>query len=778
MNITLYIENNLIELSERVEFALNRVYEELYNPTIINNDYSKTIKIPFTTNNNRIFGDIYNIEREYIDGTGMGMYFNPSNKADFTLYFNSGVLMTGYVKLNSVNTVEQVYEINLFGELGNTFTDLKQCTFSTNIIDDSDDGIKYVIPNPLSDSLELTKELVKESWERDTPILDIHDENITDTDIIGFAPVEQGIPKNFKGDTWLNRLGEFETFGNLLNSRHNIDYGGTIIGDGLTERQFGQYRVQYQKPYIYVNKLWQIMVDKSKEICEYPLHLDDIWFNKYNPYYRDLIYLCNDLSDGQDIEEDTNLETVIKLPTDGTFGYQYKATSDKYYSVDRLRFTIESNSVYGNLPESRGYDISPSVYLDIVVESMDGNFSKHFAVISKFNKLDYPPYTPDDGVETVYAYQYYNGNTFVLSFHIDANKSFLGDRFKVRYEWKYKPFTPTPDERRNPYHYQFISYVIGYGGIPQSGGARLFGANSYISIDDSATYTSSIVLSMARIWNPDIKPFDILLNYSKMFGLVFQVDYDNKWINVTCRNEYFKNYKIVDWTDKVNTLNINKIEQPTFESKYVVFNFDDVDGDRYKAYQDKYQLGYGAKRIITDYNFNTDEEKLFDGIKPCNVINEELYTWTQLYGEWVPGSMIPKVVSTEVLFDNLKDGSSANINSCFLFRCDNQNTDSRLRQVYITENTPTEVNNDTYCYISTDTGTPYLRYFVAMNIMPKLSFIDRSGEYSCLFTEPKELYVDKSLLSDLKEQKNIYDTFWRDYINERYSVRNKNGLFK
>lgn len=59
----LYIENQLIELDKDVKFSLNKQFENLDNPTQIINDYSKTISIPNTKNNNIIFGNIFNPDR-------------------------------------------------------------------------------------------------------------------------------------------------------------------------------------------------------------------------------------------------------------------------------------------------------------------------------------------------------------------------------------------------------------------------------------------------------------------------------------------------------------------------------------------------------------------------------------------------------------------------------------------------------------------------------------------------------------------------------------------
>ena len=98
----LFIENKEIELDESVQFAITKQFEDLSNPTNIINDWSKTVSIPFTANNNAIFGHIYNPDRLIVVGnsdTLTGIYFDPSKKLDMRLQDGDNVLMTGYAKM-------------------------------------------------------------------------------------------------------------------------------------------------------------------------------------------------------------------------------------------------------------------------------------------------------------------------------------------------------------------------------------------------------------------------------------------------------------------------------------------------------------------------------------------------------------------------------------------------------------------------------------------------------------------------------------------------------
>ena len=56
--VSLYIENEYIELDNEVQFAITKTFEDLSNPTLIINDWSKTVAIPFTDKNNKTFGQL------------------------------------------------------------------------------------------------------------------------------------------------------------------------------------------------------------------------------------------------------------------------------------------------------------------------------------------------------------------------------------------------------------------------------------------------------------------------------------------------------------------------------------------------------------------------------------------------------------------------------------------------------------------------------------------------------------------------------------------------
>lgn len=85
--IRLFIEEQEIELQEEVQVSITRQLEELTNPTVICNDYTKTVKIPMTSQNNQIFGNIYSPDRITVDQPD-NLLLNMTNGNELTMSGN------------------------------------------------------------------------------------------------------------------------------------------------------------------------------------------------------------------------------------------------------------------------------------------------------------------------------------------------------------------------------------------------------------------------------------------------------------------------------------------------------------------------------------------------------------------------------------------------------------------------------------------------------------------------------------------------------------------
>ena len=128
MNIHLYIGDTEVEFTSKPEILYTYQVDDLTNPTVVKNSFSKTITIKGTKSNNHLFGHYWNVERMQVGGGGNGsnVYFNASKKMDFQLFVGTELYESGYVKLDEVRRVNDDYEydITLYGGLGNFFYNL------------------------------------------------------------------------------------------------------------------------------------------------------------------------------------------------------------------------------------------------------------------------------------------------------------------------------------------------------------------------------------------------------------------------------------------------------------------------------------------------------------------------------------------------------------------------------------------------------------------------------------------------------------------------------
>lgn len=119
--IELYIDNKLVELSDSIDYSLTKSFFDLSDPSKLCDDWSKTIKIPMTENNKKIFGQWQIPNR----ATGMtnggnsqtGMEFSPYAKVGYSLYENGMRIMEGHLKMNKTvySQKDKNFEVTLYG---------------------------------------------------------------------------------------------------------------------------------------------------------------------------------------------------------------------------------------------------------------------------------------------------------------------------------------------------------------------------------------------------------------------------------------------------------------------------------------------------------------------------------------------------------------------------------------------------------------------------------------------------------------------------------------
>jgi len=126
--IELLVNEQLVELSESFQILINKSIADIRNPENRSSDWSKTITIPGTSVNNKLFGHLFEVG-DSITGTS----FNPNKKANCTVLLDGMEQMRGFIRLTQINVLDNddiEYQATIHGESANLFTDIENAKLS------------------------------------------------------------------------------------------------------------------------------------------------------------------------------------------------------------------------------------------------------------------------------------------------------------------------------------------------------------------------------------------------------------------------------------------------------------------------------------------------------------------------------------------------------------------------------------------------------------------------------------------------------------------------
>ena len=839
VNIQLYLENQEVELDNKVQFPLTKQFEHLWNPTDILVEYSKSINIPASNKNNKIMANAYRLDRKFAvtpSGINIGMELDPLKRIPMKLIYNGKVILDGYAKYSSstVNNKKTYYTFNLYGALGDVFQTLMDCVVDEKKLTDEqkaedDGGQKYVIKSLWDEEL-IDRLFVESSWSH----TDVNFDYLWNPhNCVGMAPAYRGLYDNFEstsalGLNWYTILdGVYPTEAqsiedqlksrwrtNLINNGYTaeqadnridaLDYN-TIVPKGLSEHQLQQFRSYEQKPFIYAHALIKLFQNKCKELTGYTINLDHSWFSPNNPYYSNLCYMFDYLSvKGNTLSSGMPLTGYATRNYTTQTSYSYpnnnvKLTSTATYNItdtDVLNkgnitvkpFTIGVRHQTPKLSQHNDYtkcrielEKFTEVLVQVKITTGKGTQNKYFwgatGVLGETSALSSPDtslYTTDNFIQMTEDTKYDTdtgnligtGYITIPSFKIEH---YSGDSIKIEYNvsmFCVKQSGGGILSGRYAYGNEFIGYIR-----PTTNDGRYYVV--YPNVEYDANWRTSTTCGIKNLYTKDEPLFNVVLQYTKMMGLVWKVDYHTKTIEIMPRSRYFNDYKVVDWTNKVDKAKGMTIEPVSFNSKYVTFNYEDIDGHRYSGYRNKYGVDYGEKKIRTKYNFDANETKLFkDKIYPSSASCKAYPSISDLKS-WNTVDMLP-TRSSEVNFIDAEDNDEqkAITISNWYFRGPNKVTTGYY---YISDVSSIELEQDKYFWL----GNGMLDYYgigTMIKSLPQFSPVYKSTIngliFGCLFNCPNEDYTYDSSLSAANGNY-IYDICWSEYVNERYNANNK-----
>lgn len=645
--VELFIEDKQVEFTSPPEIHMTYTHEDLHNPTVVKNSYSKTLTIDGTPKNNQIFGTYFNMQREvaYGDDKSVGAYFNPAKKVPFTLYRNGEKMEHGYCKLDNVkrngNTIQ--YNVTLYGGLG-------QFLYALSYKEDGEQmklsDLNYGGGEAEFD-MEVNKETVRDAWNHinGTPVGSIYDK-------INFAPCYNGIPKDFTADKVAIYVDGFkfsddlQVYNQFITSKDGYTtVDGWLIGElakEYDEWQMKDLRSYLQRPVIRFKEIINACCD-ARYNGGYTVDLDKDFFNADNPYYEEawmtlpLITETDVEVSGNDImaiDDGTGKISIVGLNE----GDMFNSTID-YFLTSDAEVELQSNGygyslytgVYTFKKDTPLISANMAIYSQLVAYDKDGNAvagSNVLACTRQYGKVP-SNFTYDleyDAPVTIVkgSFRYMEGQDYRYRFWDDYELgSYVGGDFPAH------RLTLDNVEYSDGMYLRFVTKIatIDNGTVTGQAG-KLFWSEGYdaYSVDAELDETwgeaslqktkAARVITKKTLLNSEKTPCDYFLSYLKMFNLHIWQNEDDV-IVVRMRKNYFTGdeYDLEDLIDRGSDIEITPL---TFDAKY--YNFDtayETDEKLYKDYKDEYGLSYGIMKVDTNYNFDSSSKNLFEG----NVFN-------------------------------------------------------------------------------------------------------------------------------------------------------------
>lgn len=616
--IQLYIEGSLADLDDGSFLLLNYTAEDLSNPTIVKNSFSRQITLKGTPRNDAIFGHIYRNDRNTVYGSPyIGPNFDPCRKTSFTIQNEMGeILETGYLKLDEITTARKrrEYKVTLFGSLGSFIYGLSY----------QDDGSKRSLADlDFGTSLDFTinRGTVQSAWNR----LEGDTSQSAKWDIINFAPCYNGKPtKPFDANKCIihaataglpDKDGEFST---------NEGLSLVTLDSEVTEQEAKDYRSYLQRPIIKMSKIIEAIANPSNN-GGWSVILDPAFFTNSNPYWTDTWLTLPTMQElNLDIVSANGNFTVVSAP------YTYTIPSGGNLSTEySINFNIcpdfglpagttgdfvlhcEDDWAAGMQDdESPGYYLN---YIQITITVYASDDSVLDTITFRVSTAQPPSYFPQmdfilDYIDAATGNGYKGGELFTFPVSMTqygANKVKI-EMSTESIAWGHLRGSVMPDTAWpfNDYDAQDgVALTVGY-----VRNETVF-AWQYIS---SSTARTGAAITKSALLSGEHTPADYLLSFCKMFGLQMVCNKDAKIIEILRRDSLY-NGGTVDINGRIDRGREISKRPFAFDSRWYLFE-SPSSGDFAEYYSNKYGRPFGQFRLNTGYGFDAAEKRMTDGI--------------------------------------------------------------------------------------------------------------------------------------------------------------------
>ena len=694
MDFRLYIKGQECDLNETFAVQLSYTAEDTESPSAVITEYSKTVTLPRTGNNDLIFNFIGDLDRVQDNET---YYFNPLERIPMLLTYKGSTVLEGYAKLENISN--DSYSVTLYSGVADFFY-----SFSTDT-----DGDTFTIDRLRFETdleFDITKETVNTAWQR------LKNPNKTGTnkwDTINFAPMYNGLPEDIDAGKALINISGSSVFtastmtsdGNTYETYQDNMLALSSFSGEHTEWEIGDLRSYCQRPVLNVKKFFEAVQTTAYE-KGFILNLDEGFFNNLNPYYSKtwltMPMLTQLETDGQiwtgrisstyteDVKPKTEATanviftgelngTEVSLPDvngKSNLNIKFSLSADVNYSGSELytgflMHNYNSNQTGNTSNDSYNQNNNSGIVIQFIVKDVDNDAiiaaSPTYTLSSLIDGQvkKYPSYvgygSNQEGIAGTFKnnsgrwdFTGLGGNTEFDAVVEDIPRVNNMSVSMVVYSYAEKLYRDNEywlDTLRKGEEIKTLRGHVNDGELIFTSFGKT-GSNAHITARMMFSNMGSVA--------------DYLIGFSKMFGLKWLQE--GKTINLMTRNKYYTK-TINDYSDDSDRSNI-KTEPLTHNKRYYDLKNDADETYFTEKYKRDWGAEYGRQRVDTGYKFDSDVEEFFKDLAYKGGVYGKMKSnyYRHIKGknwdgttnrEWIPSPILDKITYSLVKNGNDPD---------------------------------------------------------------------------------------------------------------------------
>ena len=673
-DLHLYINEQEVDLGDESLVLYNWSETELSNPSNTQNSFSKVISLKGTKRNNRVFGHLWNLERQQTYNAGD---INATRRIPFRITYDGGnIFEEGYCKLQNIKLVGGVYqyEISLFGMIGNFLNNL-----ATNYEDGTEKSLAdlhyYYEGDGVKEELDLDFNInvsaVTDAWQH----LGWDESKWS---VINFANCYNGVPNSLDADKVL--IDVASAYSPFITSSitedgttYSVASNRTVMktANKMSKEQVKDMRSYLMTPVVSCKEIIKAICDRTNNSGEYDngydVELDPEFFTWTNPYYEKTWMTLPQITSlkRSNTSNNTTETTIYNISL-------LKKENILLGNSTRYTFNIELPST---LEDWSNFDITLKLGTYFPDAQYEGVFlylrNYLYTLPSRLNAYGIQAYAITDDATSEYENIIGGGNlVWVTSdglahmnddFSVESQKFTYGRARSIGYTPKYEPTRVDNIDKAkwskiygSTYH--MLNYTEGESIIQEyklnveaPSGTRQIrlvvdmltsningnGNEVYYEAQQGQYFTpvtltniqyrsaetkykaesdyySNRLITKQNLLKSSYSVKDWLLSYCKLFGLYIWYDIVTNKIHIDTRKTFYQRNTLVNIGDKI-ALDKDYSIKPVFaENKYYNMTQEQVASDLAEDYKAEFQKVYGMKTIDTGVDLDTSQKELMD----------------------------------------------------------------------------------------------------------------------------------------------------------------------